>query len=274
MQTNATAQRMGLLQIVEGQNSWPLRGKTVTLQAKVANPSGSANARFAILEWTGVSDTVTSDVVRDWNNASYTANNFFLSSGITVAAVGYITGSGWQNIALSANISNACNNLMVFFWTESPATQNGVLALMEADCHLGGSRFWDPRPAGEELALCQRYYEKSYYVDVKPGTADDRGGAIGSLNRNKSYDNDGWYLNNFMTFFAVTKRGSVALTLYSPKTGAVPYAGEYNTVQAFIADRRIQQIEGGPRGYGIASADGTFGLNNLEWHHFVADSEI
>jgi len=224
MQTNASAQRIGLLQVVEGANSFPLRNKTVTLQAKAANPSGSQNVRFAILEWTGVSNTVTSDVVRDWNSGLFTANNFFLSSGITVAAVGYAAiGATWQNISLTATISGACNNLIVFFWTESPATQNGVLALMEIDCHIGAARTWNPRPIGEEFILCQRYFEKSYAPDTKPGAialADDEGdiqlrcvGAVPSATQG---------------YYQVSKRRANNPVLYSPNTGAVGYMYDRN----------------------------------------------
>jgi hypothetical protein len=159
---------------------------------------------------------------------------------------------------------------MVFFWTESPATQNGVLALMEVDCHIGAPRIWNPRPVGDELALCQRYYEKSYNIDVKPGTAQNRSGALGSLSHG-----DGWWLENFMAYFAVSKRSqAIAITTYSPYTGAAGYAGEYNTTQAFIADRKIQLIEVSAKSYAIAGDGGTFNANNVEWHHFTAETEL
>jgi hypothetical protein len=266
-QSNATAQRMGLLQIVEGFNSFQLRGRNVTLQAWVSNPSGS-NLRYAILEWTGVADTVTSDVVRDWTNASYTPNNFFISSNLVVAATGYISGSAWQSVTLNATISAACSNLMVFFWTESPVTQNGTVALMQVDCHLGGSRLWSPRPAAQELQLCQRYYEKSYNIDVKPGTAQDRSGAAGSRNI------DLWWLYSFMSYYTTPKRISARPTIYSPYTGAVDRTGEYNTVQAYQKDCTNTIMEFGARGYGIACGGGQYDDGMVIWHHFTVECEL
>ena len=265
-QSNVTAQRMGLLQIVEGVNSFPLRGQAVTLQARVSNSSG--NLHYAILEWTGVADTVTSDVVQDWTSTTYTSNNFFLSSNLVVAATGYITGSTWQDIVLSATVSTACSNLIVFFWTESPVPQNGTVALMNVDCHLGAQRLFNPRPTATELLLCQRYYEKSYEIDVKPGTAQSRRGAIGSQAR------DGSWLWNFMSYYAVRKRVFVNPVLYSPYTGVISKAGAYSTAQIFIADRNVQVIESSTTKYSISGTGDIDSVNDVIWHHFTAECEL
>ena len=265
-QSNVTAQRMGLLQIVEGVNSFPLRGQTITLQARIANASG--NLRYAILEWTGVADTITSDVVQDWTSATYTSNNFFLSSNLIVAATGYITGSTWQDVVLSATVSTACSNLIVFFWTESPVPQNGTVAIANVDCHLGTQRFFNPRPTATELLLCQRYYEKSYEIDVKPGTAQSRRGAIGSQAR------DGSWLLNFMSYYAVRKRVFVNPVLYSPYTGVISKAGAYSTAQIFIADRNVQVIESSTTKYSISGTGDIDSVNDVIWHHFTAECEL
>jgi hypothetical protein len=262
---SGSAQRMGLLQIVEGFNSFLLRGQSITLQATITT---SVAVRYAILEWTGVADTVTSDIVRDWASTSYTANNFFLSSNLAVTAIGSIASTG--SIALTATVSGSCNNLIVFFWTESQLANNAQIYLANVDCHTGSARVMSPRPYAEELTLCQRYYEKSYNVDVKPGTVATRVGAVGST---VLYGNT-WYLNNFMVYYTTEKRTHAGPRLYSPQTGATNYAGEYTMQQAYVADRRLQILNNGTKAYGVASDDGTFNVNNVIWHQFTTECEL
>jgi hypothetical protein len=167
-QHQAAAQRIGIAQIIEGMNSFPLRGRTITLQAKVACVQTDMTLRYAILEWTGTCDTVTSDVVLDWTSGTYTANNFFLAAGLTVVAVGStalthvdaIASAVPVAITLAGTVSASCNNLIILFWSEGTMAQHDQLVLSEVDCHIGASRIWSPRPVAQELALCQRYYQK------------------------------------------------------------------------------------------------------------------
>src|SRR5581483_6064460 len=88
-QTQASAQRMGRAQIIEAINCRHARGQSVTLSGRIRCSSSQA-IRYAILEWTGTADSVTSDVVSNWASGSYTAGGFFLGSNLTVAGVGAI----------------------------------------------------------------------------------------------------------------------------------------------------------------------------------------
>lgn len=166
-QSQAAAQRMGNAQIVEASESKPLRGKTVTLGGKL-RCSASQPIRYAVLEWTGTADAVTSDVVNNWTSGVYTPGNFFLAANLTVAAVGSITPSAntITDFALTAAISSACNNLIVLYWTEGAAAQN--VALDVAWGLVEGNATAETYPYGrrhylEELGACQRYREQGYY---------------------------------------------------------------------------------------------------------------
>lgn len=162
-QSQAAAQRMGNSQILEATVAKRLRGKKVTLGGKLRCSSAQA-IRFAVLEWTGAADTVTSDVVASWTSATFTAGNFFLGSNITVAAIDAITpaANAVADWSLVADISSACNNLIVLYWTESTAAQNVTLdmawGLVEGDA---SAEKWPyaARHLGEELDLCLRYFE-------------------------------------------------------------------------------------------------------------------
>ena len=74
------------------------------------------------------------------------------------------------------------------------------------------------RPFGVELALCQRYYEKSYPVDVAPGAVDDY--------RGSTYELQAVYTTNafagalLKATFKQTKRTSApTITVYNPNNG-------------------------------------------------------
>lgn len=61
-----------------------------------------------------------------------------------------------------------------------------------------------------ELALCQRYYEKSYNLDVNPGAVSNPGLASGAIASN---------IGGFSWPFKVFKRASPTVTVYSNVTG-------------------------------------------------------
>ena len=277
----AGSQRAGMAQIVEGANSFPLRGNSVTLQATMySGASTGYTAHCAILEWTGVADVVTSDIVRDWASTTYTANNFFLSSGLNVLAVADIpallTPYSPTSITLTGTVSGACNNLIVFFWTDG-MLQNAQLWLTNVDCHIGNARVFSPRPVAQELALCQRYYEKSYHVDQMPGTTGSNAYNIGAAEQGAAYTT--WQLTTGAISFKATKRTVPGMMIYSPYSGATWRYGEYNTGGTWQADRQAQI----PAGYNVGTSDkgyytlaGAAVLVAGRWYrwHWTADAEL
>jgi hypothetical protein len=66
---------------------------------------------------------------------------------------------------------------------------------------------FDYRPYGTELALCQRYYEKSYNADVAPATATAVGAAVGG-----TYD--GGSIGVVQARFAVAKRATATVAVW------------------------------------------------------------
>ena len=176
-QNQAAAQRMGLLQIIEAADSRRFRGRSAILQARVKCSANQA-IRIAILEWTGTANSVTSDVVLGWTSATYTANNFFLAASLTITGVSSVLPDAgiWTDISISASVGTSCNNLIAFIWVEGTAAQNVTLDVAEAGLYLGSvKRSWNPKPIQQELALCQRYYEKSYDLDTPPATSTGTG---------------------------------------------------------------------------------------------------
>ncbi|MHA7968975.1 hyaluronate lyase N-terminal domain-containing protein [Rhizobium sp. CAU 1783] len=267
-QSQAAAQRMGNAQIVEASVSKPMRGQTVTLGGKLRCSAGQA-IRFAVLEWTGAADAVTSDVINSWTSGTYTAGNFFLASNLVVAAVGAITptANAIAKFALTAAISAACNNIIVLYWTEGTAAQNVTLdmawGLVEGDASVEDNPF-RPRHPQQELALCQRYFEKSYDPPVGPGTATTTGqkvavppaGGVSAL--------------RIPIEFKVTKRtSSPTIVAYSPFNGASGFV--YDVAGAANRTAAIDSI-----GASSASIMNNVTTTSQGTHsvHWTADSEL
>jgi len=161
-QSQAAAQRMGNAQIIEAAVSKKFQGKQVTLGGKV-RCSSSQPIRYAILEWFGTADAVTSDVVANWASASFTAGNFFLGSNLGVVAVGSITPAAGviTDWSVTGNIA-ASNNIIVMMWTEGTAAQNVTLDMTWG--LVGGdatAETWpyEIRSPQQERSLCERYAE-------------------------------------------------------------------------------------------------------------------
>jgi hypothetical protein len=199
-QPDVTAKRFGLAQIVEARDAQGLRGAAVALAARVRF-SVSAPVRYAILTWTGTPDGVTSDVVNDWTSASYTGGGFFKSTDQQVVATGHITPAAnvWTDLpAITGTLSTATNNIIVMFWTENTAAQNVTLDLGLARLVTGDTADTFPaRAYGNELTLCQRFYE---ICNVEP------------LQRTSSSSN--WGGATFRCAFRNTKRTTPTIVLW------------------------------------------------------------
>lgn len=212
-QPDVSAKRIGLAQIVEGKNCTHLRGQAVTFALR-ARLSTSANLRVAILEWTGTEDSVTSDVVNDWTSGTYTGGNFFNSTTLTVRAVAAqaMTSATWGDITLSATLGSTFTNLIVLVWSEGTLAQNVTLDLARARLTRGAARTWRPVPFQHDLALCQRYYWKSFPYATAPA---QNAGATGCV-RFHHFIGSAVATRTFALFFPTRMRASPTVTLFNP----------------------------------------------------------
>lgn len=139
-QTQASAQRFGLAQIVENAVAHPMRSRRIYGKARI-KCSASQAIRIAILEWTGTADSVTSDVVNDWTNGTFTTGQFFNSTTLTLVGTASVTPSSntWTDIEVSGSVSASANNLIFLVWTEGTAAQNVTLEVCAADMFEGTS---------------------------------------------------------------------------------------------------------------------------------------
>lgn len=159
-QSNATAQRIGSAQIVEGIVSRELRSSDACFSGKV-RMSAAATVAYAILAWTSTEDTVTSDVVATWTNATLTAGNFFLASNVSVVATGTLALSAntVTDFSVTGTVPSTCNNLIVMIWSSATMAQTATLDF-RAKLEKGNvaTAFVTPKPS-VELDACYRYYQ-------------------------------------------------------------------------------------------------------------------
>jgi hypothetical protein len=269
-QPNASAQRFGVAQAIEGRNCKFARGQTVALSARV-RCSNSTTLRYAILEWTGTEDAVTKDVVNDWTSGTYTAGNFFKASNMVVTAVGSLalTANTFATLTtLVATLGSSLNNLIVFLWTESTQAQSSTLDIGKVQIEEGAAATAFERQSwAKRVEDCERYYQKTYNLDTAPG-ANTYNGAVGGpathTDRVKS------------TFiFRTRMRGVPSITLWDPGTANTTNAvrDDSNTQIAFTSPAFDGADESGFRncrnGGGSALTAGA-GYN----FHYTADAEL
>lgn len=164
-QPDASAKRIGFLQIVEAANCLSYRGKNLALALKV-RCSASTTVRCALVAWTGTADSPTRDVVNNWASTTYTAGNFFVANTSTIAvSATAVTAATWTDIVVSSTSAGGVvapttmNNLYMVVWTDSAVAQNVTLDASLVRCGQGTvAPLWTPPNNQVELAKCRRYY--------------------------------------------------------------------------------------------------------------------
>lgn len=265
------SQRQGVAQIIENRNCSFLRGQTVAFSARV-RPSVSATIRYAILEWTGTADSVTSDVVLSWTSGTYTAGSFFINVTTTVAAVGSraVTANTWTDLTtLTATISSSANNIVVFIWTESTIALGEKLDVARAQLTKGATV---PTFLNENfqttLQKCLRYYAKSFAYGTSPatnvgaGTGEVRFPQVVGASTAKKGDH---------VRFPVHMRTAPSVTLYNP--GAANAEARNITASADCTGTAAAQVTAKSFDLEYTSAGGT-SAGQAIGIHYAADAEL
>ena len=122
---------------------------------------------------------------------------------------------------------------------------------------------FEHRSFGEELGLCQRYYEKSYRYSDAPGTVDIDSAVTFLANRNPGNPHYGLR-------FRTEKRADPTIVSYNPNDGT---SGEMRNLDASTDDgATIDRI--GTNGCTIRSDVGSTSLGNFMAFHYTSESEL
>ena len=158
-----------VFQIVEGWNSVPLRGKSITFQAKM-KASSSKTIRMAILQLQtgGTIDTIPNPIVTSWNVDS-TDPTLGTNIAVITGAVSKSVTTAWQNFSVSVTVPSDSKNIICAVWSDSDFSANDTLGIAEAGLFLGSNLLsWTPRLIQNEFDLCRRSYYKTFAVDQAP----------------------------------------------------------------------------------------------------------
>lgn len=117
---------------------------------------------------------------------------------------------------------------------------------------------FERRPYGLELALCQRYFEKSYDQGVTPGSTNTNGSYGLYIGGASSFFNGG----GGTVLFAVEKRTTPTIVSYSPGSGATGKIKDQNTG----TDVNANVIYNGTRSFFNYCAITQNTLFNSYWH--------
>jgi hypothetical protein len=203
-------------------------------QRVVANWAAVANGAYGYDRWKKIDASNMTQIVE--------AGNFLPSTIYTLSGVGVTT---------EQLTSPASGN-----WTlpSIPITATNV-QLEEGPVATP----FELRPIGTELALCQRYYCKSYPLAGLPGLTQPSGAIFTAANGLGSAE--------FAIQFKTSMRATPTLVIYSPVTGA---AGVFrnDSGAADVTANVANQGEYGARVYGAAPANVSVSL------HFTASAEL
>jgi hypothetical protein len=174
LDVETTNKKFGIAQIIENANCFDAIGGAVTLsfQAKVSATTKLDNVKCAIVAWSGTADSVTSDIISAWEaegtNPTLIANATYENTPANLNVT-----TSFATYSVTANVDTAStSNIIVFIWSDVTDTTAGdFLYVTNIQLEKGSTATsFDYRSIGTELALCQRYYQKTYDVGTVPGT--------------------------------------------------------------------------------------------------------
>ncbi|CAM3705738.1 hypothetical protein COLU111180_04070 [Cohnella lubricantis] len=220
-------------QLIETANTIPFRGRQVSLRFRARKGADYSQ-----------SQSVLTAAVRSGTDVDGTFSNSggSINGEVTLGSTSVVLTTNWQDFEVSCNAVPANANLLsAKFETRSGANEfTGVAGANDyVEIELVGLNAGDvalpvqPRSYGEELALCQRYYEKSYNIDTSPGTIT-AGGVL-------KWESTGSSYSGFMVQYKVTKRINPTFVIYSPNTGTPNNIFDQNTGADLTAAAEVAQ---------------------------------
>jgi len=144
------------------------------------------------------------------------ADNFSAITERYVSSAQSVPTSTWTSLkfeGIDIPTTDMYNGLQFSIKIETPVCSGKTIYIGDAQFEIGPKcTTIERRPYGLELALCQRYYEKSYDLDTVPGTGTAAGCVLFTVPSNSGRAN---------VRFQTRKRAAPALTYYASSDGEV-----------------------------------------------------
>ncbi len=285
---NTGASKFAMYQIVEGLTSISLRGRTVTFQIVMTANTGTPIVRLGLiyLSTAGAIDTVPAALVPSTWGANSTdptlgTNLVYIApASVPARANGTISGNAvsctlaasatWQLFGGTFVVPLNVYNVIPALWLDSQIAAIRSIDFTQAILSDGDSlRDWLPRLPGQELELCERYYEKSYDVDTAPGTTSVQGLAmiwsVGTVANTANYGTAQYRVRKRGTPTAQTWSYNGALAKASDGTTGADQAANSCVVNNATQTRLVVQNSSGA---GLTPPNGS-----LIFHH-ASDADL
>ena len=234
-----------LFQPIESVNCSDLVGATVTLSV-----------------W--LYSTITSKGVSLYIDTANSVDNFSATTQRATSTVSVPSGL-WTQYTLTYTNADATVANGIRVRIDFGACTSGTYAFTGVQLEKGSTATsFDYRPYGTELALCQRYYEKSYTQSVAPGTANSTNGSTRIYVSGTTS-----CVGGVSVAFAVVKRVEPTFTIYSPMSGAAGYGYSYST----SGDRPAASGVGASSAFVFDNGSSVAGICN-ELFHWTANAEL
>lgn len=245
----------------------------VVLTQKIEDVRTCAGQQVAVSFWAKVTSGTANlglDLYQDFGSGG----------SATVGGIGgqkFSLTTSWQRFtalisvpSISGKTIGSNNFLACRFWFSSGSdynSLNGTLGIQSATFDIWGVQLeqnyqptpFEQRPIGVELALCQRYYEKSYDMATAPGTATSTGRTLLGIS------SSGTGYMSMSVPFAVEKRAAPDVTIYdlAGTSGKITYGTNNQT--GTVTDISTRQFR--------AYSDNTTSKNEISWQ-WVAQKEL
>lgn len=157
-----SAGKVFIFQPIEGENSVPLRSRTMTFQIMLKTDS-ARTFRLGIIELnsSGTINAIPATTITSWN-----ANGTDPTLGTNLAYVGTPVSCSVTTseslFSVTATLPGNSKNYAVAYWSDSQLPANATYTPAQAQLVDGSSTVaWLPDPFEDTYARCQRYCEKS-----------------------------------------------------------------------------------------------------------------
>ncbi len=173
--------KMCVYQIIEGINTLPLAGRSVTFQCKLKLAASTGTVRLGLMQLnsSGAIDTVPAFVPTTWGsdtvNPTLGSNLALITpDAIPTGANGSIRNSAvdcaltttWQLFSGTFTMPANAKNIVPVVFTDAGVAAGVIMYMSEAGFYDGASiRDWLPRLAQQELALCEEFGFRPDNVD-------------------------------------------------------------------------------------------------------------
>jgi hypothetical protein len=174
--------------------------------------------------WTTISVTIAGDTTGTWLTTNGIGINviFSLGTGSTLSG----TASAWAagNFLSATGATSVVGTNGATFYITGVQLEKGTQATS-----------FEYRQYQQELALCQRYYEKSFVIETAPANGANSTSLLTEINSSRGYATGATVFDGFTVQFKVTKRATPSITVFGNSSGQWLLAANTNAGVSFPA---------------------------------------